>query len=110
MERTRELEIVVHDTPALLRDLFVSEMRAQERFVRARPLLHEGGAIHQLLQPVWNARDRFGYPVMAAVQADGHEAVFGQQLWGLFNPTRTRELSAWAFDRFRETRLLEPHL
>jgi uncharacterized protein YjaZ len=43
---------------------------------------------------------------MEAAQHDGYEVLFGQQGWGLFNPTRRIEASAWEFEQYADVDLL----
>jgi uncharacterized protein YjaZ len=45
-------------------------------------------------------RAGLGFDILAAVLRDGYAAAFGQQVWGLFDPRRTLEASAWQFERF----------
>lgn len=49
---------------------------------------------------------RDNYPVWQAAQLDGYEACLAQQMWGLMNPSRSSEASAWAFQEFREREIL----
>lgn len=91
------MQIVVHDTVTLLQPLFTSRERPKDLFRKAHPILFGPGGLSEAMQPVMKERDRHGFGVMAAVQQDGYEVLFGQQAWGLFNPTRRRELSDWEF-------------
>jgi uncharacterized protein YjaZ len=91
------MEITVHDTLGLLRPLFTSRDHPRDLFARARPVLWGAEGPMARLASFASERDRGGFGVMSAVQMDGYEVLVGQQAWGLFNPTRRRELSDWEF-------------
>jgi len=39
---------------------------------------------------------------MQSAQQDGFHVLAMQQVWGLFNPTRKQDVSAWQFEQFRQ--------
>ena len=99
-------EIIVHDTIALFQPLFTSQERPKVVFERAsRSILSPDGFMSRL-QHALSDRRRNGFDVMEAAQHDGYEALMGQQGWGLFNPTRSRAASAWAFAEYEQSKIL----
>jgi uncharacterized protein YjaZ len=96
------MQVVVHDTLALLEPLFTSRACPRALLREGLAALQGPGGLFDLMRPVLEERERGGDAVMAAVQQDGHEALMAQQAWGLFNPSRSRELSDWQFARCRE--------
>jgi uncharacterized protein YjaZ len=100
------MEIIVHDTITLLRPYFTVRTRPKELFTRVQAtLLSPGGAL-EALWAAMKARSRGGFDVMEAAQHDGYEVLFGQQVWGLFNPTRKIEASAWEFEQYANVDIL----
>ena len=100
------MEIIVHDTISLLRPYFTVRTRPKELFAQVQAtLLSPGGALEALLAAM-KARSRGGFDVMEAAQHDGYEVLFGQQIWGLFNPTRKIEASAWEFAQYADADIL----
>ena len=92
-------QIIMHDMLSLLRAYFVSEDHPKTIFARAREeLLVSDGQVCNLQESLGEQGDIF--TVMSAAQQDGYDVMTGQQIWGLFNPTRHRDVSAWEFDRF----------
>jgi uncharacterized protein YjaZ len=101
------MDIIVHDTISLLRPYFTIRTRPKELFERVQAtLLSQGGLIEEL-GPITKARSRGGFDVMEAAQHDGYQVLFGQQLWGLFNPTRKPEVSAWEFEQYANIDMLD---
>lgn len=93
------MEIDISELPQRLRPLFETASRPRDRFAQAQEILFDpraigGGRRDQAGQPNWG-----GFQVMETALQDGHAAVTGQQAWGLFNPARKPEASAWAFAR-----------
>jgi uncharacterized protein YjaZ len=99
-------EIIVHDTIALFQPLFTSQERPKLLFERANQSILRPDGFMSRLQHALSDRQRNGFDVMEAAQHDGYEALMGQQGWGLFNPTRSREASAWAFVQYQESNML----
>jgi len=98
--------IVLHDTLALLKPYFLSQEHPKELFARAKSeLLDVDGATRK-----WQGslgEHSAGFSVMQAAQQDGYDVVTGQQIWGLFNPTRRRDVSAWEFELFESHQVME---
>ncbi|HEY1014978.1 MAG TPA: hypothetical protein VGE07_19880, partial [Herpetosiphonaceae bacterium] len=92
------MEIEISDLPRRLRPLFETASRPRDRFAQAQEILFDpraiGGGRREARDPNWG-----GFQVMETALQDGHAAVAGQQAWGLFNPARKPEASAWAFAR-----------
>jgi uncharacterized protein YjaZ len=100
-------KILVHDTIALFQPLFTSREHPKVLFSRAQqPLLSPNGLMHQLQHALADKR-RNGFDVMATAQHDGYESLMGQQGWGLFNPSRSRDASDWEFAQYQQTAILE---
>lgn len=96
------MQITVHHSLNILRELYCSRLPPQERFRRAGPLLLDPGTA---IQPFYRARASHGrdWPaldVMAVAGCDGLEAGRGSQVWGLFNPQRSLEAAAWEFAQY----------
>jgi uncharacterized protein YjaZ len=89
------MEIIVRDTITELQPLFTESSRPQERLQRFLELINSTEESAGKIR----ARLRRGYEVVEAAQLDGFDVVFAQQGWGLFNPTRKREASAWVFEQ-----------
>jgi uncharacterized protein YjaZ len=99
-------DIIVHDTIALFQPFFTSQERPKVLFERVNQSLLSPNGLMSQLQRALSDRRRNGFAVMEAAQHDGYEALMGQQGWGLFNPTRSREASAWAFAQYEESKIL----
>jgi uncharacterized protein YjaZ len=99
-------EIIVHDTISLLRPYFTVRRRPKELFAHVHATLLSPGGLFDALSPINKARSQGGFDVMEAAQHDGYEVLFGQQGWGLFNPTRRIEASAWEFEQYADVDLL----
>jgi uncharacterized protein YjaZ len=99
-------QIILHDTLALLKPYFLSEEHPKKLFERAKTeLLDVDGAARE-----WQGslgQHGGGFAVMQAAQLDGYDVVTGQQIWGLFNPTRRREVSAWEFELFESQHVMD---
>jgi uncharacterized protein YjaZ len=99
-------EIIVHDTIALFQPLFTSQERPKVLFERANQLILSPEGFMSRLQHALSDRRRNGFDTMEAALHDGYEALMGQQGWGLFNPTRSREASTWAFAQYQQSAIL----
>lgn len=96
------MPVTVHPTLDMLRELFTESRPARETFRRAGPLLLDPG---RAVEPLYRARSVHGnrWPALEVMQlagCDGLEACAGAQGWGLFNPARSLEASAWEFARY----------
>ena len=96
------MQITVHPSLNLLRDLFTEGLDARERFRRAGPLLLDPGTA---IRPFYDLRASHGrdWPaldVMEVAGGDGLEACRGSQVWGLFNPARSLDAAAWEFRQY----------
>lgn len=96
------MQVTVHHSLAILRDLYCSRLQPQEKFRRAGPLLLDPGTA---IQPFYRARASHGrdWPaldVMEVAGCDGLEAGRGSQVWGLFNPQRSLDAAAWEFAQY----------
>lgn len=98
--------IVVHDTIAQFQPLFTSRERPKALFSRAQEVISSDGMTGRLHHELADRR-RNGFDVMSAAQHDGYESLMGQQGWGLFNPTRSRDASDWEFARYEQAAILE---
>ncbi|HEY0606448.1 MAG TPA: DUF2268 domain-containing putative Zn-dependent protease [Herpetosiphonaceae bacterium] len=98
--------IVVHDTIALFQPLFTSRDRPKALFSRAEQIFSPQGFMSRLNHELTDRR-RNGFDVMSAAQYDGYEALLGQQGWGLFNPSRSRDASDWEFAQYQRVAMLE---
>jgi uncharacterized protein YjaZ len=97
---------LVHDTITLFQPLFTSREHPRVLFSRAQePILSPDGLMRRLQQALGDKR-RNSFDVMAAAQHDGYEALMGQQGWGLFNPTRSRDASDWEFAQYQQAGIL----
>lgn len=101
-----------HSTLEALRPLFTGTFAPRERLARARPMLD--GAHPTTMAFAAAAREAtrgnrggFGMAVRSAARLDGATIAEAQQYFGLFNPTRRRELSAWQFDALDDARVPE---
>lgn len=101
------MKILVPDTLSELEVMLTVRMRARERQELAQPVFREEGGMFTALNVLMNEKARGGYEVLAAAQLEGFDVLAGQQGWGLFNPTRSPEASAWALQRLREAHVLE---
>ncbi len=104
--KEQNMEIIVHDTLSLLRPYFTIRTRPKELFARVQATLVAPGGLFDALSPINRARSRGGFDVMEAAQHDGYEVLFGQQIWGLFNPTRKIEASVWEFAQYADADIL----
>lgn len=101
------MKVVVHDSLAQLQPLFTSTDPPNVLLERARPLLFdEGGLQWQVGKPTSN-KERNGFYVMQAAQQDGFHVLAMQQVWGLFNPTRNRDVSVWQFSQFAQKNVVD---
>lgn len=96
------MRVNVHATLDILRKLFTESRHPRETFRRAGPLLLDPGTA---IEPLYRARSVHGnrWPaleVMELAGCDGLEACLGTQGWGLFNPARSLEASAWEFAQY----------
>lgn len=100
------MKLTIYDTISQLKSLYVDPMHPKERFARAQEpggILGAGGLFERLKA---GHRDS-GLTMMEAAQRDGIIVAKGQQVWGMFNPTRKLEATAWVFAQFSEYQLLE---
>ncbi len=100
------MDIVVHDTLALLRPLFVERVRPKELLSRAQEPLFGPHGLQRWMSVPMKEKERGGYAVMQAAQQDGYDVMMAQQMWGLFDPGRKPQASAWAFDRLNSAHTL----
>src|SRR5262245_59037012 len=100
------MEIVVPDVVAELAPLYLS--RDPPRIVLRRAMATIGSGRGPFAPPGLTKEGRAAaiFETRKAVLIDGYEAIYGQQAFGLFNPSRRREASDWEFDRYAESRLL----
>ena len=96
------MRFTVHPTLDILRELFTVSRHPRETFRRAGPLLFDPGTA---IEPLYRARGVHGvrWPALEVMELagfDGLEACAGAQGWGLFNPARSLEASAWEFARY----------
>ncbi len=96
------MQLHVSDTVSLLEPLFVSTDRPSQILAAAQGIFYaEGGLM------LTNGGLQAGKSaVLDVVQLDGFDATIAQQAWGLMNPTRSRLVSAWEFQVFRERNVL----
>ncbi|MBB6098215.1 uncharacterized protein YjaZ [Deinobacterium chartae] len=92
------MRLAVFDTLSLLRSLVEPQHRPSQLFERAQPLLYGEGGLLESLRGAMQGKDAHGYAPMAAVRRGGYDAMAAQQMWGLFNPSRPRELALEALD------------
>jgi len=91
-------QLVVYDTLASLQPLFLSRAKPNEKLAAALPII-------TALQKDILAKLTPELPVneiAMAAHVDAYGALSGYQIWGLFNPTRKIEASAWAFAQLAE--------
>ena len=93
------MDIIVHDTLSLLHPLFTQRVRPRELLARAEEPLFGPHGLRRWVGVPLKEKDRGGYAVMQAARQDGYDVMMAQQMWGLFDPGRKPEASAWAFDR-----------
>lgn len=98
--------IIVPDTLAQFEPLFTSRERPKALFSRAQGIINPNGVTHRLNHDL-DDRRRNGFDVMQAAQHDGYEALIGQQVWGLFNPSRSRDASDWEFAQYQQVAILD---
>lgn len=98
--------IIVHDTIAQFQPLFTSRARPKELFSHAEQIFSPHGFMSRLNHELADRR-RNGFDVMSAAQHDGYEALMGQQGWGLFNPSRSRDASDWEFAQYEQAAILQ---
>jgi uncharacterized protein YjaZ len=85
----------------LLRPLFLSREKPRDIFAQAEAVLTSRDApLVQALRPYVDRKQSAGHDVCAAAMMDGVEAVWGQQGYGLFNPTRSRDATDWLFAQY----------
>jgi hypothetical protein len=100
--------VTIAPTLEELRALFLSDLPPKQRLAAAQSVIaNEGGAMRRL-QRLTADRDRWGYGVHQAAQADGYEVLAGQQGWGLFNPGRRADLTQWVFNQLEPAPDLVP--
>lgn len=87
--------------PAVLQPAYTSRAKPSELF-REFDALRQCEPLAGLYEHLLPRSESRGKWVMAAAEQDGHDVLAAQQGWGLFNPTRDRDLSSWVFDRFAE--------
>lgn len=95
------LTFTPHDT-LQLEPLFTSRAKPKEVFEQANALITNAESVYSAA-----AKDISGtgyVAVMQAISSDGVEAL-GAQGFGLFNPTRSRTVSDFTFERFRTLNL-----
>ncbi|MBV9787022.1 MAG: hypothetical protein JOZ51_02530, partial [Chloroflexi bacterium] len=98
--------IIVHDTIAQFQPLFTSRERPKALFSLAEQIFSPQGFMSRLNHELTDRR-RNGFDVMSAAQHDGYEALMGQQGWGLFNPSRSRDASDWEFAQYEQAAILQ---
>src|SRR5262245_15029849 len=101
------MELVVHDTVSVLEPHFTSADRPSLRIARIQETLLAPGGLLRRLQGVARDAEAEGLGVARAAALDGYDALWAQQMWGLFDASRTVAASAWQFARFREKGVLE---
>lgn len=91
--------IIIHDTLSLLEPLFTSRDHPKVIFQQAQDsILQSTGLVGQIsayLEPT----SQSGYDVLMAANQG---VISGQQGFGLFNPSRDRNISEWQFKRFAD--------
>ncbi|MCI0713970.1 MAG: DUF2268 domain-containing protein, partial [Chloroflexi bacterium] len=92
--------ITVHDTITLLENFFTSTEHPKVIFERFNQEVLDNRSRANVQKPI-----HVDNPALTVYQAAGLSG-FGQQGWGLFNPARKREISAWVFEQFREQDIL----
>lgn len=97
------MQLRVWDTLTLLEPLFVSTDRPSQLLEAVRPLFYAEGGLGSANSRMQGDGSR---AVLDVVQLDGFDAALAQQAWGLMNPTRSRSVSAWEFEVFREAAVL----
>ena len=99
-------QIIMHDMLGLLKPYFVSEDHPKAIFERVKDeLLVSDGKVRNLQESLGGQGGMF--TVMSAAQQDGYDVMTGQQIWGLFNPTRRRDVSAWEFELFEAHQVMD---
>jgi uncharacterized protein YjaZ len=91
-------QVVVHDTVTLLKPLFLSRARPKEKLAEALPVTTG----LQKSIPAMARVETLANDIAAVTRLDAYGALAGYQFWGLFNPTRKVEASAWAFEQLVE--------
>jgi uncharacterized protein YjaZ len=99
--------ISVFNTPDLLQPFFTSRASAKKLQQQAQGILQGEDGLWSWLAETRKQAGQYGYPVMEAASLDGFDALLAQQMWGLFNPSRRPEASAWAFAQFRQADSLQ---
>ena len=97
------MHLRIWDTVTLLEPLFVSTDRPSQLLEAVRPLFYAEGGLGSANSRMQSDGSR---AVLDVVQLDGFDAAMAQQAWGLMNPTRSRSVSAWEFETFREADVL----
>ena len=94
---------IIHDTIKLLKPLYLSTEHPKVRFQQVSEVLF---AEDSFVQPLQKARMTGSGGFGAGAQQAAGYFTMAQQGWGLFNPTRRVEASAWVFERFEELDIL----
>ena len=95
-------ELIVHDSIKILKPLYLSTDPPKVRLQRVSDALLTENSFIAPWQRALGGSDDFG----AGVQQAAGYFTMRQQGWGLFNPSRRLEASAWAFERFEELDIL----
>lgn len=96
------MQVVIWDTLAL-EPFFISSQSPKQLLAALEPSIRAKDGL-------WQSHGvyvRDNYAVWQAAQLDGYEACVAAQMWGLMNPSRSREASAWAFQQFRAEEVLK---
>jgi len=96
------MNIIVHDTLSTFEPLFTSTDNPKVLLEKARPVLFDPDGLQVQLSKHFANKEQNGFYVMQAAQRDGVHVLAMQQGWGLFNPTRNRNVSAWQFEQFAQ--------
>lgn len=94
---------IIHDTIRLLKPLYLSTEQPKVRLQRISEILL---AEDSFVAPLQKANMTGSGGLGAGVQQAAGYFTMAQQGWGLFNPTRRVNASAWAFERFEELDIL----
>lgn len=98
--------ITIFNTPDLLEPFFTSTASPKERMKEIQAVVQSKDGLWAWVAKTQKQARQYGYATMEAASLDGFDVLFAQQMWGLFNPSRKREVSAWAFQRMRQVNVL----
>src|SRR4051812_34846698 len=100
------MELIVHDTVRTLADEFLSTDRPSHRVARIQRTLLAPGGLLDRLHVIARGAEEQGLGVLRAAAMDGYDALWPQQMWGLFDASRTAAASSWQFARLADAEVV----